>query len=72
VRIIGWIFLIAGVALIGLSIWRWQKGDEADEMIESVTDSVGSATDSLTSLGRSSGDGTNDLPDVDVSAAKDS
>jgi hypothetical protein len=72
VRIIVWIFLIAGVALIGLSIWRWQKGDEADEMIESVTNSVGSATDSLTSLGRSSGDGANDLPDVDVSAAKDS
>ena len=72
VRIIGWIFLIAGVALLGLSIWRWQKGDEADEMIESVTDSVGSATDSLTSFGRSSGDGANQLPDAGVSAAKDS
>ena len=47
VRIIGWIFLIGGIALIALSIWRWQKGDEADEMIESVTGSVSSAGDDV-------------------------
>lgn len=53
VRIIGWIFLIGGIALIALSIWRWQKGDEADEMIESVTSSVSSAGDKVTSVDRS-------------------
>ena len=53
VRIIGWIFVVAGIALIGLAIWRQQKGDEADEMIEAVTDSVGGAADKVTSLGRS-------------------
>ena len=52
VRIIGWIFIVAGIALIALSIWRWQKGDEADEMIESVTGTVGSAAESVTSIGR--------------------
>ena len=53
VRIIGWIFLIGGVALIALSIWRWQKGDEADEMLESVTSSVSSAGDKVSSVDRS-------------------
>jgi uncharacterized membrane protein HdeD (DUF308 family) len=56
VRIVGWIFIIGGVALIGLSIWRYQKGDEADEMIDSVTESVSSAGDKVTSLGRSGAD----------------
>lgn len=71
VRIIGWIFLIAGIALIGLSMWRWRKGDEADEMIESVTGSVSSATGSLTALGQSNGDSVSQLPDTDVGAAKE-
>ncbi|MEA3336398.1 MAG: hypothetical protein U9R25_10845 [Chloroflexota bacterium] len=53
VRIIGWIFLIAGIALIILSIWRQQKGDEADEMIDAATGAVGGAADAVTSLGRS-------------------
>lgn len=68
VRIIGWIFIIAGIALIGLAIWRWQKGDEADEMIESVTSSVSQTADKVTSLGRSS-----DKPDSvseSIAAAK--
>ncbi|MFN2134619.1 MAG: hypothetical protein ACK2UK_01610 [Candidatus Promineifilaceae bacterium] len=51
VNVIGWILLLGGLLLIGFAIWRWQKGDEADEMIESVTSSVGSAADSVTSLG---------------------
>jgi len=60
VRIVGWIFIIGGVVLIGLSIWRWQKGDEADEMIDSVTDSVSSAGDKVSNLGRSSADSAKD------------
>ena len=39
--------------LIILAIWRQQKGDEADELIESVTGSVSSAADAVTSFGRS-------------------
>jgi hypothetical protein len=53
VRMIGWIFIIGGIALIALAIWRQQKGDEADEMIESVTGSVSSAGDKVTSINRS-------------------
>ena len=52
VTIVGWIFIIGGAALIGLAIWRQQKGDEADEMIDSITSSVGDATDKVTSMGR--------------------
>ena len=37
--------------LIGLAIWRQQKGDEADEMIESFTSSVEDAGDKVTSIG---------------------
>jgi uncharacterized membrane protein HdeD (DUF308 family) len=51
IRIVGWILLIGGAALIGLAIWRWQKGDEADQMIDSVTGSIGGAADKVTSLG---------------------
>lgn len=64
VRIIGWIFVIGGAALIALSIWRQQKGDEADEMIDSVTDSVGGAADAVTSLGSSDEQPQEDKPDV--------
>jgi uncharacterized membrane protein HdeD (DUF308 family) len=52
VQVIGWIFIIGGIALIALAIWRWQKGDEADEKIEAVTSSVDDAADKVTSLGR--------------------
>ncbi len=52
VRIIGWIFLIGGIALIALSIWRWRKGDEADEAIEAATGVVSGAADAVTSLGK--------------------
>jgi uncharacterized membrane protein HdeD (DUF308 family) len=53
VSVAGWIALLGGIALIILAIWRQQKGDEADEMIESVTGSVSSAADAVTSFGRS-------------------
>lgn len=52
VRIIGWIFLIGGIALIALAVWRQQKGDEADEMIESFTNQVEDASDKVASVGR--------------------
>jgi hypothetical protein len=52
VRIVGWIFIVAGVALIGLSIWRRQKGDEADEMIESVTGTISGGAESVAAIGR--------------------
>lgn len=68
VRIVGWIFIIGGLALIGLALWRWQKGDEADEMIDSFTSSVDNATEKVTSLGRSDGAPTQD----DVAQAKKS
>jgi uncharacterized membrane protein HdeD (DUF308 family) len=53
VTVAGWIGLLGGIALIILAIWRQQKGDEADELIESVTGSVSSAADAVTSFGRS-------------------
>jgi uncharacterized membrane protein HdeD (DUF308 family) len=53
VSVAGWIALLGGIALIILAIWRQQKGDEADELIESVTGSVSSAADAVTSFGRS-------------------
>ncbi len=52
VTVAGWISLIGGGALIVLAIWRQQKGDEADEMIESVTGTVSSAADAVTSFGK--------------------
>ena len=64
VRIIGWIFVIGGAALIALAIWRQQKGDEADEMIDAVTDSVGGAAGAVTSLGRSDERPQSDKSDV--------
>ncbi len=65
VNIIGWIFLAGGIVLIGLAIWRWQKGDEADEMIDSVTTSVSSAGEKVTSLGKS------DSAEAAIPAAKE-
>lgn len=53
VRIIGWIFIIGGIALIALSIWRQQKGDEADEMIDKAAGSVNNVADTVTSFGSS-------------------
>jgi uncharacterized membrane protein HdeD (DUF308 family) len=74
VRIIGWIFIIGGIALIALAIWRQQKGDEADEMIESVTTSVSSAGDKVSNLGRSSTDSAKEATakiadDLDIDTA---
>ncbi len=60
VRVIGWIFLIGGIALIALAIWRWQKGDVADEKIEALTTSASSATEAVASLGRSPREGSPD------------
>jgi hypothetical protein len=57
VRIIGWIFLIGGAALIGLAIWRWQKGEEADEMIDAATARVSGAADQVSSMGQSASAG---------------
>jgi uncharacterized membrane protein HdeD (DUF308 family) len=68
VQIIGWIFIIGGIALIGLSIWRWQKGDEADEKIEAVTGSIDDAADKVTSLGRKADAATEE----EVAQAKES
>jgi uncharacterized membrane protein HdeD (DUF308 family) len=36
-RIVGWVALLAGLALIGLAIWRQRQGAAADEKIEQIT-----------------------------------
>ena len=52
VTIAGWIALLGGIALIVLAIWRQQKGDEADKMIESVAGSFSGAADAVSSFGK--------------------
>jgi uncharacterized membrane protein HdeD (DUF308 family) len=52
--IAGWLALLSGIALIGLSIWRMQKGDQADELINTATNMVNDATDTVTSIGKPS------------------
>jgi uncharacterized membrane protein HdeD (DUF308 family) len=66
VQVIGGIFIIGGIALIALAIWRWQKGDEADEKIEAVTGSIDDAADKVSSLGRKADAATQE----DVAKAK--
>jgi uncharacterized membrane protein HdeD (DUF308 family) len=39
-RIVGWLALLAGLALIGLSIWRWREGSKVDEAIDRAAESV--------------------------------
>ena len=63
-RIVGWLALLCGLALIGLSIWRWQQGRQADEAIEKATDAVEEKADKVADSAKSDAKRADDSKEV--------
>jgi len=69
-KIGGWLALLSGISLIGLSIWRQQKGNEADKIIESATSAISNTKDSVASFGKPKDDANSPTKEDVAAAAK--